>query len=103
MHISHNFLVGLQLFASLFMLAMFVIAIILKYRRALPRLRAYALIMSGMILSAAVQLPGRSLNGANGIIVILNLVVIVAGLAVFFLLLWQAESKSTRPEKREAE
>ena len=67
----------------------------MKYRRSLTHVKASAVIVSTLILNSAVQLPGRSLTGADGLIIVLNLVAIVVGLVALHTLLWRAESKGT--------
>lgn len=96
MDISSNLLNDLQILVSLIIIVTAVIVVILKYRRSLSYHKAYAFIISGLILNAAVELPGRSLNGIDGIVIVLNLVVIVSGLAAFSVVLWRAASKCSQ-------
>lgn len=86
-------LFNLRLLVPLLMISAIVAVSIKKYRRSLTRVKASAVIVSTVILNSATQLPGRSLTGADGLIIVLNLVAIVVGLVALHTLLWQAESK----------
>ena len=93
MEISTSMLLNLRLLAPLLVISAVVVVSVMKYRRSLTHPQSSAVIVSTLILNSAVQLPSRSLTGTDGLIIVLDLVTIVAGLVGLHALLWRAESK----------
>ena len=93
MEISIRTILYLRILTALLMILAIVAVGVMKRRRSLSHVKAYAIIASTFILNSAVQLSGRPLAGADGLIIALNLVVIVAWLIGLQIVLWRAESK----------
>lgn len=82
--------------------SLMILAIVAVYskRWSLSKLKSSTIVLSTLILNSAVQLPGRSLSGKDGLIIVLNFVVIILGLSGILRLLWRNESKNTQGVER---
>ena len=95
MEISKNLLVAIQITTALFVILVAVAISFIKYlqivrkRPLTPYPKIFTLLGSSLILSAAVQLPGRSLSGSDGFIIVLDLLAIIVWLIAINVMIWK--------------